>query len=91
MEVLAARKEKEVEDLTLHPVLNYTMNSKTAKRVEEKRKKHFNSTQSSVFQSLYNDAARYSAKRQIEKMKMEQYGHQKDRKKSRMQVFTTFE
>lgn len=32
-EVLACRKDKEVAELTLRPVLNYTMNSKTAKRV----------------------------------------------------------
>ena len=64
-ERMLSKKEKEIEELTLHPTLNYTMNSKAAKKVEKKRKNHFESSKISVFDSLYNDAERYTSKREI--------------------------
>ena len=39
------------------------MNSKTAKKVEKKRKNHFESHNISVFDCLYHDAELYTSKR----------------------------
>lgn len=47
----------------MKPILNYTMNSKTAKKVERKRNNHFKTYQTNVFESLYYDAAIYSTKK----------------------------
>lgn len=58
-EVLKAKKQKEFEQLTHHPMLNYTMSNRVSKKVIEKRKDHFKSTHSNVFQSLFDDATRY--------------------------------
>ena len=88
-----AQKHKEEGEVTLQPMLNYTMNSKTAKKVGKKRSNHFQSHNISVFDCLYHDAERISSKRQIEKLKIEEeisINQNKERRKSRVQVFSTF-
>jgi hypothetical protein len=52
-----------MDEVTLKPLLNYTMNSHAYKDISKKRKQHFTSCNSDVFQSLYNDAALYAKKR----------------------------
>lgn len=37
-------------------MLNYTMNSKYTKKVQQKRKNHFKSENISIFDQLYSDA-----------------------------------
>lgn len=53
-------------------MLNYTMNSKVSKKVTQKRQEHFNSTNSSVYHTLYNDASRYQSKREIERIRIKE-------------------
>jgi hypothetical protein len=68
-ERLAARKEQEISEVTLQPALNYTMNSRTAQKIEKKRKEHFEAENISIFDSLYSDAERYNSKRELERVK----------------------
>ena len=49
--------------MTLQPVLNYTMNSKAKKKIEKKRKDYFTKKNINVFHSLYIDAEKYASKR----------------------------
>jgi hypothetical protein len=57
-----------LKEVTFKPLLNYTMNSRAFKDISKKRKQYFTSCNSDVFQSLYNDAALYAKKREVEKV-----------------------
>ena len=93
-ERIMKQREKDVEETTLQPMLNETENSSTARKIEKKRKDHFQSQNISVFECLYNDAERYNSKKQLYKLKVDEENllkKGKNRHRNKVNVFSTFE